>query len=89
MNVKLKDRTLICADIIEPEMVVAEFSDALTFNAIKNLVADIEFGQRARAAYRDFRFDGQNISAAAKMCKELDEVYADDAYARMMSRKKQ
>lgn len=74
MNFKIKDRKLLNADIISPEIVYAEFSDALVDGVAEGMVNSMNCGHEMLTIYSDFR-DDLHITNVADMLKKMESVY--------------
>ena len=74
MNFKLKDRTLLNADIISPDMPYAEFDPDLARNVPKNIVNSLNNGNEMLMIYKQFR-DDLHIVNVVEMLKQMEEIY--------------
>jgi hypothetical protein len=81
MTFKLKDRTLLNADIISPERPYAVFSDELTQSAVENIAVELNHGSKVLHILGSYH-GVTNFEQVGKMVIELKDAYADYSYAR-------
>lgn len=75
MNFKLKDRTLLNADIIEPEIPYAVFIDELTQSAVENIAVELNHGSKVLHILGSYH-GTTNFEQVAKMVIELKDAYS-------------
>lgn len=74
MNFKIKNRKMLNADIISPEIVYASFSDELVDGVAEGMVNSMNCGHEMLTIYSDFR-DDLHITNVADMLKKMEAVY--------------
>ena len=74
MNFKLKDRTLLDADIISPDMPYAEFDPDLARNVPKNIVNSLNNGHEMLMIYKKYR-DDLHVVNVVEMIKQMEDIY--------------
>lgn len=73
MNYKVKNRKLLNADIISPEIVYAEFSNELVDGEAERMVNSMNFGHEMLSIYDDFR-DNMHVVNVVEMLKRMEDT---------------
>lgn len=73
-NFKLKDRTLLNADIASPEISYAEFSKVLCKKDVKDIINELNFGSKMLDIYERNR-SNMHITSVVEMLKEMEECF--------------
>ena len=74
MNHRLKGRTLIHGDILDPEIPIAEFSEDFSSVEREKLVASLNYGHDMILAYATYRQRGA-LHDVVNLVAQLDETY--------------
>jgi len=75
LNFKIKNRKLLNADIISPEIEYAEFSDELTPGTAERLVNSMNQGDEMMMIYKQMR-DDMHIANVLNMLERMEHIYA-------------
>ena len=76
MNFKIKNRKLLNADTISPEIVYAEFSDQLAPGEAERMANSLNRGHEMLMIYDEMR-DSLHIVNVVDMLKRMEDVYND------------
>lgn len=79
MNFKLKDRTLLNADIIKPERPYAVFSELLNKFEVERIVNELNHGSKVLGAIGKYQ-GTRDIRDMLNMIEELKDIYATYSY---------
>ena len=74
MNHRLKGRTLIHGDILDPEIPIAEFSEDFSAIEREKLVASLNYGHDMILAYATYRQRGA-LHDVVNLVAQLEEIY--------------
>ena len=74
MKFKLKGRTLLSAEIISPDMPIAEFSEGYSKQGVKTIVANLNYGSEMLSIYKKYR-NSLHIVNVVEMLNKMEEVY--------------
>lgn len=87
MNHRLKGRTLIHGDIIDPEIPIAEFSEDFTPVEREKIVATLNLGHDMILAYATYR-QRRELHEVVNLVAKLDEIYHHWTQAMFDARKR-
>ena len=76
MNFKLKNRTLLNADIIRPENPYAEFSNEIASKIPKRIVNSLNHGHTMLMIYKQYR-DNLHFTNVSEMLKKMEDTFRD------------
>ena len=75
MNHRLKGRTLVHGDIIDPEIPIAEFSEDFSSVEREKLVASLNYGHEMLVAYAAYRKMPLQLHETVNLMACLDDIY--------------
>jgi len=74
MNFKLKGRTLLNGDIIQPEIPYATFSDDLNKEDAKRIVCNLNHGHDLMMIYKECRTN-LHVKSVVEMLERMEKVF--------------
>jgi hypothetical protein len=86
MHYKIKNRTLLNAEIVSPDIPYAEFSTDLTKESVEKIVAALNFGCQAAGVYGKYR-NHTTLQSTVDMLEELERAYKEYSIATFNARR--
>ncbi len=83
MNFKLKNRKLLNADVVSPDMPYAHFDEGITDRAMHTIVCNLNHGYEMIMAYEECRhnMDVRNVTYVLEKMENIFKKYSQEIYA--------